>query len=129
MIGVIERVRAKVRVLKEELRLRLHRPIPEVGKWLWIVLLGHYRYFGVPGNSRRLESFMYYVTCLWLNTLRRRSQRLRTYWDRMNRLAARWLPLPRICHAYPNLSLYVTTRSRSPVRKQRNAGICAGGGR
>ena len=111
-----KRMRAKLRFLKEELRRRLHQPIPEVGKWLRTVLLGHYRYFGLPGNSRKLESFRYHVTCLWLKTLRRRSQRHRTNWDRMNRLAARWLPLARICHAYPNLSLYVTTRGRSPVR-------------
>lgn len=111
-----KRIRAKLRILKEELRRRLHRPIPEVGKWLRTVVLGHYRYFGVPSNSRKLESFRYHVTCLWLKTLRRRSQRHRTNWDRMGRLAARWLPLPRIYHAYPNLSLYVSTRGRSPVR-------------
>mgnify|MGYP005654498483 CR=1 FL=1 len=111
-----KRMRAKLREIKEELRRRLHWPIPVVGKWLRTVILGHFRYYGVPGNSRKLASFRYHITCLWLKSLRRRSQKHRTNWDRMNRLAARWLPLPRICHAYPDLSLYVRTRGRSPVR-------------
>lgn len=115
-LTISKRIRAKLRFVKEELRRRLHWPIPEVGKWLRTVLLGHFRYYGLPGNSRKLESFRYHVTCLWFKTLRRRSQRHRMNWDRMNRLVARWLPLPRICHGYPDLSLYVRTQGRSPVR-------------
>jgi group II intron reverse transcriptase/maturase len=113
---ISKRILAKLRFLKEELRRRLHWPIPVVGRWLRTVLLGHFRYFGLPGNGRKLESFRYHVICLWLKTLRRRSQRHRMTWNRMNRLVARWLPLPRVYHAYPDLSLYVTTRGRSPVR-------------
>jgi RNA-directed DNA polymerase len=111
-----KRMTAKLRELKEELRRRLHWPIPKVGKWLRVVVLGHFRYYGLPGNSRKLESFVYHLTRLWFKTLRRRSQRHMINWDGMNRLASRWIPLPRICHPYPNLSLYVTTRGRSPVR-------------
>jgi hypothetical protein len=48
--------------------------------------------------------------------LLRRSQRNRLNWERMDRLINRWLPNPRIWHPYPDLSLYVTTRGRSPVR-------------
>jgi RNA-directed DNA polymerase len=113
---ISKRMIAKLKVLKDELYRRLHWPIPKVGKWLRVVVLGHYRYYGLPGNSRKLDSFVYHLTCLWFKVLRRRSQRHKTNWDRMNRLAMRWIPSPRICHPYPNLSLYVTTRGRSPVR-------------
>jgi len=106
---ISKRLIAKLKVLKDELRRRLHWPIPKVGKWLRVVVLGHCRYYGLPGNSRKLESFVYHLTRLWFKTLRRRSQRHKTDWDRMNRLAARWIPLPRICHSYPDFSLYVTT--------------------
>ena len=58
------RLRAKLHALKGELKRRLHRPVPAVGKWLRVVLLGHYRYFGIPGNSRKLEAFKYYVSRL-----------------------------------------------------------------
>ena len=82
---------------------------------------------GCRGNSRKLEAFRYHIVCLWLKTLRRRSQRHKMNWDRMNRIIVRWLPLPRICRTYPNLSLYVTTRGRRPSALAAHAGICAGG--
>jgi group II intron reverse transcriptase/maturase len=111
-----KRIRAKLMELKIELKRRLHHPVPVVGKWLRVVLLGHYRYYGVPGNSRKLQSFNFHVSRLWYKVLRRRSQRHCLNWERMNRLIDRWLPRPRICHPYPDLSRYVTTRGRSPVR-------------
>lgn len=113
---ISKRMIAKLKVLKGELYRRLHWPIPKVGKWLRVVVLGHYRYYGVPGNSRKLDSFVYHLNHLWFKVLRRRSQRHRTNWDRMNRLVMRWIPSPRICHPYPDLSLYVNTQGRSPVR-------------
>jgi len=113
---IAKRMRAKLLELKRELRRRLHLPVPVVGKWLRMVLLGHFRYFGLPGNSRKLEAFKYHVSRLWFRMLRRRSQRHRLNWERMARLIKRWLPQPRICHPYPDLSMYVNTRGRSPVR-------------
>lgn len=104
-----KRMRAKLAQLKEELRKRLHLPVPVVGQWLRMVLLGHYRYYGVPGNTRKLEAFHYHVSRLWYRMLRRRSQRHRLNWERMSRLLKRWLPQPRVYHSYPDFNLYVTT--------------------
>jgi RNA-directed DNA polymerase len=111
-----KRIRAKLMELKIELKRRLHHPVPVVGKWLRVVLLGHYRYYGMPGNSRKLESFHYHVSRLWYKVLQRRSQRHCLNWERMNRLIDRWLPRPRIYHPYLDLGKYVITRGRSPVR-------------
>jgi group II intron reverse transcriptase/maturase len=111
-----KRNRAKLMELKMELKRRLHHTVPVVGKWLRVVLLGHYRYYGVPGNSRKLESFKFHLSRLWYKTLQRRSQRHRLNWERMARLIDRWLPRPCIYHPYPDLSRYVTTRGKSPVR-------------
>ena len=113
---IAKRMRAKLMEIKGELRRRLHWPVPVVGKWLRVVLLGHYRYYGVPGNIRKIGAFKYHLSLLWFRTLRRRSQRHRLIWERMSRLINRWLPRPRICHTYPDLSLYVKTRGKSPVR-------------
>jgi RNA-directed DNA polymerase len=104
-----KRIRAKLMELKIELRRRLHHPLPVVAKWLRVVLLGHYRYYGLPGNSRKLQSFYFHVSRLWFRSLLRRSQRHRLTWERMKRLINRWLPRPRIYHPYPDLSMYVTT--------------------
>jgi RNA-directed DNA polymerase len=104
-----KRMQAKLREIKETLRRRLQNPIPAVGQWLRIVLLGHYRYYGVPCNGRKLKAFRYQICRLWYRTLRRRSQRHRLTSERMARLENKWLPLPRIVHSYPDFCRYVTT--------------------
>jgi group II intron reverse transcriptase/maturase len=110
------RLRDKVREVKTELRRRLHHPVPEVGRWLGSVVRGHGQYYGVPGNLHALNTFRYRVVRLWHWSLRRRSQRSRTTWARMQRLTQRWIPSVRISHPYPEQRLVVTTRGRSPVR-------------
>jgi group II intron reverse transcriptase/maturase len=104
-----KRMQAKLKAIKVELRRRLQNPIPVVGHWLRSVLLGHYQYFGVPRNGRKLAAFQYQVRWLWYRALCRWSQRHRLTTERMDRLVERWLPLPRIVHSYPDFRLYVTT--------------------
>jgi group II intron reverse transcriptase/maturase len=111
-----KRMQAKLKELKQELRYRMHFAIPHVGRWLGSVLLGHYRYYGVPNNGRAIGAFRHYVTRLWFKMLRRRSQRTRVNWERMSRLVKRWLPNPKIQHPYPEQRLRVFTQGRSPVR-------------
>ena len=104
-----KRMRGKFGELKVELRRRLHHPVPEVGRWLASVVRGHFQYYGVPNNWYALSSFRLQVTRLWSQALRRRSQRTRVTWGRMQRLAKRWLPNARIHHPYPERRLVVTT--------------------
>jgi len=104
-----KRMQGKLRELKRELWRRMHLPVRAVGQWLRTVLLGYYRYYGVPYNIRSLSAFRYQVIRLWLQTLRRRSQRDRTTWSRIYRLAEQCLPLPRIMHPFPEQRLRVTT--------------------
>ena len=47
-----DRMRAKLREIKEEMRRRMHQPIPEQGKWLRQVVSGFFNYHAVPTNSR-----------------------------------------------------------------------------
>jgi group II intron reverse transcriptase/maturase len=110
-----KRLRSKVQALKVELRKRMHHPIAEQGQYLRAVVSGHGRYFGVPGNGARLYVFRHEVARLWHRSLGRRSQRYVT-WRRMYRLMNRWLPIPNICHPYPNQRLIVTTQGRSRMR-------------
>ena len=97
-----DRMRATLRKIKEELRRRMHDPIPEQGAWLKQVVRGYFAYHAVPTNGAALRAFYYYVERIWLRTLRRRSQKARFSWQRMHRLAADWLPQPRILHPYPD---------------------------
>ena len=102
-----DRMRAKLRAVKEELRKRMHQPIPEQGQWLKQVVAGFFNYHAVPTNSRALAAFRYHVTVLWLRTLRRRSQRHRLTWDRMTKLVDDVLPRPALLHPWPNVRFAV----------------------
>jgi group II intron reverse transcriptase/maturase len=104
-----KRLQAKLGEVKAELRRRMHDPIPEVGKWLGLVVGGHIRYYGVPTNYSALSLFRFQVGWLWHRTLSRRSQNGRVLWDRMRRLIGRYLPPARICHPYPLRRLGVIT--------------------
>jgi RNA-directed DNA polymerase len=110
------RMRTKLRAVKAELLRRRHLPIPEQGRWLASVLRGHCNYYAVPDNSAALNAFRYQIIGHWLMALRRRSQRTRLTWERMYRLADRWLPRVRILHPWPNARFDATTQGRSPVR-------------
>jgi RNA-directed DNA polymerase len=96
------KVQAKLMELSRNLRRRLCEPIPSVGKWLAQVLRGHYQYYGVPRNTPALKSFRHAVVCLWKQALGRRSQKGKITWERMKRLADKWLPNPSVMHPYPN---------------------------
>ena len=96
-----KRLQAKLREVKAELRRRMHAPIPVQGQWLNAVVGGHFRYYGVPMNTPALHVFRFHVARLWHRALCRRSQRRGVRWGRMRRLLRRWLPVARVCHAYP----------------------------
>ena len=104
-----KRLHAKLKAVKAELRRRMHRPIPEQGAYLRAVVIGHTRYYGVPMNGRAVGRFRNEVGRLWWRTLRRRSQKHRLPWQRMQRHIDRWLPPARICHAYSLDRINVTT--------------------
>jgi group II intron reverse transcriptase/maturase len=113
---IAKRLRAKLTEVKTELMRRRHLPIPEQGQWLASVVRGHLAYYAVPGNSAAANDFRDQVIRHWHRALRRRSQRTRLNWQRMNRLAIRWLPRVRITHPWPSVRFDAHTRGRSPVR-------------
>jgi RNA-directed DNA polymerase len=118
-----DRMRAKLKELKEQLQRRRHQPIPEQGKWLRQVVTGHFAYYAVPTNTRALSAFRHYVVDLWRRSLRRRSQKDRTTWDRIAKIADDWLPQPRILHPWPSVRFAVT----HPYARIGLVRICAGG--
>ena len=102
-----DRMRTKLREIKEALRHRMHRPIPETGKWLAQIVAGYFAYHAVPTNSPALSAFRYHVVILWHRRLCRRSQRARLVWTRMAKLADEFLPSPRILHPWPSVRFAV----------------------
>ena len=79
----------------------MHDPIPSQGQWLRRLVTGFFSCHAVPNNFDVLAAFRYRTMVRWMRTLTRHSQKDRTGWDRVNRLADQWLPKPRIHHPWP----------------------------
>jgi RNA-directed DNA polymerase len=96
-------------------RRKEHPPVPDQGPWLRSVLQGHFNYYAVPDNSEALFAFRRQAVRQWRRSVSRRSQRAYVIWERMDRIAARWLPPARILHPWPEARFDATTRGRNPV--------------
>ncbi len=110
------RRQAKLKAVYQELRRRMHDPVPEQGTYLRSVVGGHVRYYGVPMNGPSVSVFRKEVGHLWWKVLKRRSHKTKLVWDRMKCLMDRWLPPARVCHPYPLVRLGVITRGKSRMR-------------
>ena len=70
-----------------------------------------------PDNGARLRTFRLQVARLWHRTLCRRSQsQAPELATNAPDLLTHWLPVPHICHPYPNQRLIVTTQGKSRMR-------------
>ena len=65
-------------------------------------MMGYFAYHAVPTNARALNRFRNRVIDFWRRVLRRRSQKDRTTWATMARLASNLLPKVRILHPWPS---------------------------
>ena len=100
---IAQRLRGKLRELKQQLRRRRYEPVVHTGEWLRSVVQGYFNYHAVPGNLDSLSTFRTRLTRLWHQPLVQRSQRRRLTWERMDRWAARWLPQPRVLPPWPTM--------------------------
>jgi RNA-directed DNA polymerase len=113
---IAKRMRARLQVIKSDLRVRRHTPIHEQGIWLRNVVRGYFAYHAVPTNVNAMAAFRVQVTRYWCRSLRRRSQRHVLPWNRMHTLAERWLPRARVIHPWPERRFDARTQGKSPVR-------------
>jgi RNA-directed DNA polymerase len=122
-----DRMRAKLREIKEALRRHRHASIPEQGQWLKRVITGWCNYHAVPTNIAALSSFHHAVGHTWLRALRRRSQKDATPWRKMRAIIDRWLPTPRILHPWPRKRFAVNHPRWEPDALIGLVRFCAGG--
>jgi RNA-directed DNA polymerase len=105
--SLAQRLRAKVKEVREWLMAHRHDPVPDMGRWLRSVVRGYFNYHAVPGNWQALETFRRETGRAWLWALRRRSQKGRhRSWGRIKRLIETWLPKARLHHPYPNVRFH-----------------------
>jgi group II intron reverse transcriptase/maturase len=87
--------------VKDWCRTNRHRPAPEQRARLSAVLVGHYAYYGITGNIRRLQGYRYQVVRIWQKWLERRTRGRLLTWASFNAFLARHpLPAARIIHRY-----------------------------
>jgi RNA-directed DNA polymerase len=110
------RMQATLRRVRDALMRRRHLDVESQGRWLGDVVRGYFAYHAVPTNGRALSVIRKEVERGWLHALRRRSQRHRVTWKRMQALARRWLPPCRIQHPWPEARFDAKTQGRSRVR-------------
>src|SRR5215471_5187637 len=106
-LTIRKRMRSKLREIKQQLRPRMHDPVPQTGEWLRSVVQGYFNYYAVPGNLDSLSLFRDRLLGTWWQTLCRRSQ-YRLPWKRMLKLGTRWLPSPHVLHPYPAVRFAAT---------------------
>ena len=81
-------------------RANRHLPIADQHWALSAKLRGHDAYFGITGNSRRLQQLRPQVARLWRKWLSRRSRKAGLTWDDMNAILRRHpLPAARVVHS------------------------------
>ena len=116
---IAKRMTRLLKRIKELLVRRMHAPVHETGKWLGRVLNGWLNYYAVPTSFIFLHRFQHRLKRLWHSVLRRRSQKDRTSWERIDALIAEHWPKIRIRHPWPNRRINVkrasATRGRSRV--------------
>lgn len=90
-------LRRAIASVYEWCRRRRHHSIKDQHASLTRQVRGHFGYFAVNGNIRRLEQYVRAVERAWYKWLCRRSNRRRLNWKRFRELLARMpLPQPRI---------------------------------
>jgi RNA-directed DNA polymerase len=122
-----DRMRSKLKEIKQALRRRMHQDIPAQGKWLVQVVKGYFNYHAVPTNRHTLVVFRDEVTQAWRRTLSRRSQKGCIAWEQMKSIAEAWLPKPKILHLWPRQRFAVRHPRREPYAGKPHVRFCAGG--
>ena len=96
-----DRLARSLKAFNQQCRRMLHWPLAAQHERLCRMLKGHYGYFGITGNLRRLALLHHEVRRLWRRWLSRRSSKSSVTWERFDRVLERLaLPPPRIVHRY-----------------------------
>jgi RNA-directed DNA polymerase len=122
-----DRKRTRLRAIKGKLKSLQHASIVEQGRWLGEVVRGYFYYHAVPTNLNILRGFLKDVRRLWWQALRRRSQKDRTSWASLGKMAKRWLPKAKILHPWPEERFDRHHPRWEPGAGKPLAGFCAGG--
>ena len=99
---ISQKQRKKLKQIKINLMRNRFQHTAVQAAYIRSLLLGHFNYFGVPGNLQMMDQFRREVCRFWFRALRKRSQKARKLgWEKMRKLIKRYLPSVRTVHPYP----------------------------
>lgn len=90
------KLKAKREAVKQWLNERMHKPLADTMKLLNLKLQGHCNYYAVNGNLKAVSAFYEYVKYRCLKVFRRRSQKDKFSWDKMERIWKYYITRPTI---------------------------------
>jgi RNA-directed DNA polymerase len=99
--------RAKA-AMKDKIRRMKHWPVEEEQqKRINAMLRGHFNYYGIAGNGRKLAAFWNFTRREWRHVLSKRSQKGRLTWEAFVALLEKTpLTPPKIRIQYADLAAY-----------------------
>lgn len=96
-----DRLARAFKALNEQCREMRHWLLRDQHQRLCLMLRGHYAYYGIGGNARRLGYLRYHAERCWRKWLSRRSRTGTLSWPQFARVLRELpLPAPRIAHPY-----------------------------
>jgi len=81
-----KKLKAKRVKVKKWMRQNMHIPIGELISKLNVKLRGHYNYYGMSHNFRKMKGFYYYVKRMLFKTLNRRGGKKKMNWVKFDRI-------------------------------------------
>ena len=100
------RLRRSFSKMKEVLRRYRHEPLSRQRKRINVMLLGHFRYYGIAGNWHAIKCFFNFTTRYWRKMLSSRSQNGKLTWENFNKYLQKFpLCKPRIYLPYRNIEM------------------------
>ena len=92
--------RAK-KVINQQCRAMRHWSVRDQHQKLCRMLKGHFAYFGISGNSKRIGSLRFHAADCWRKWLSRRSSKSNIPWTAFKEILKRFpLPQARVVHCY-----------------------------
>lgn len=95
-----KKLKVKRKEIKEWLKQNMHEPPMKTIKKLNVKLQGHYNYYGISHNMKKMRKYYEYVVRELFRVLRRRSQRKKLNWEKFNKILA-YNPIKKPTITYP----------------------------
>jgi RNA-directed DNA polymerase len=94
-----KRLRRTKKALGRWCRAKRHLPLKDQYRMLCQKLRGHFQYYGIRGNSRKMAEVRHHAEKAWQYWLSRRSHKRAISWEKFQKLKAVFgLPTPKIVH-------------------------------